>query len=138
MLNLFRTFLAHAKSNRLEPADLRSRVATARNGTPDLRESLFLDLFDDVREEWDSRLREASEVDFEDMLNQATDLVEAGRVAVPLPGRARRRVPGRQPRARKAGEGAGQPPGPLPLRRWRRLAVDLPVRGVRHLGDDAI
>lgn len=84
MLNLFRTFLAHAKSNRLEPADLRSRVAKARNGTPDLRESLFLDLFDDVREEWDSRLREASEVDFEDMLNQATDLVEAGRWRSPF------------------------------------------------------
>ena len=84
MLNLFRTFLAHAKSNRLEPADLRSRVAKARNGTPDLRESLFLDLFDDVREEWDSRLREANEVDFEDMLNQATDLVEAGRWVSPF------------------------------------------------------
>lgn len=84
MLNLFRTFLAHAKSNRLEPADLRSRVAKARNGTPDLRESLFLDLFDDVREEWDSRLREASEVDFEDMLNQATDLVEAGKWLSPF------------------------------------------------------
>ena len=34
-------------------------MSKARNGTPDLRESLFLDLFDDVREEWDSRLREA-------------------------------------------------------------------------------
>jgi DNA helicase-4 len=78
MLTLFRTFLAHAKSNRLESSDLRSRVAKARNGTPDLRESLFLDLFDEVRAEWDRRLHDASEVDFEDMLNHATDLVEAG------------------------------------------------------------
>lgn len=84
MLNIFRTFLAHAKSNRLEPADLRSRVARAKNGTPDLRESLFLDLFDDVRKEWDFRLREANEVDFEDMLNHATDLVEAGRWTSPF------------------------------------------------------
>jgi DNA helicase-4 len=84
MFNLFRTFLAHAKSNRLAPTDLRARVSKARNGTPDLRESLFLDLFDDVRDEWDSRLREDNEVDFEDMLNHATDLVEAGRWASPF------------------------------------------------------
>ena len=84
MFNLFRTFLAHAKSNRLDPDDLRSRVTKARNGTPDLRESLFLDLFDDVREEWDSRLRETNEVDFEDMLNHATDLVEAGKWSSPF------------------------------------------------------
>ncbi|RYB91852.1 DNA helicase UvrD [Nocardioides oleivorans] len=83
MCTLFRTFLAHAKSNRLGAADLRARVTTGRNGTPDLRETLFLDLFDEVRQEWDRRLRDANEVDFEDMLNHATDLVEAGRWTSP-------------------------------------------------------
>ena len=37
-----------------------------------------------VRHEWDRRLREANEVDFEDMLNQATDLVEAGKWVSPF------------------------------------------------------
>lgn len=83
MCNLFRTFLAHAKSNRLEAVDLRARVATGRGGAPDLRETLFLDLFAQIRQEWDRRLREHNEVDFEDMLNHATDLVEAGRWTSP-------------------------------------------------------
>lgn len=83
MFSLFRTFLAHAKSNRLGDADLRARVTTGRNGAADIRETLFLDLFADVRHEWDHRLKEANEVDFEDMLNQATDLVEAGRWTSP-------------------------------------------------------
>lgn len=83
MCNLFRTFLAHAKSNRLTDIDLRARVTTGHNGTPDVRETLFLDLFDAIREEWDRRLAEANEVDFEDMLNHATDLVEAGRWTSP-------------------------------------------------------
>ncbi|WP_141013061.1 UvrD-helicase domain-containing protein [Nocardioides sambongensis] len=83
MCSLFRTFLAHAKSNRLGDSDLRARVAKGRNGAPDLRETLFLNLFDEVRREWDRRLQEANEVDFEDMLNRATDLVEAGRWTSP-------------------------------------------------------
>jgi DNA helicase-4 len=83
MFSLFRTFLSHAKSNRLGDADLRARVTTGRNGAADIRETLFLDLFADVRHEWDRRLKEANEVDFEDMLNQATDLVEAGRWTSP-------------------------------------------------------
>ncbi len=84
MLNLFRTFLSHAKSNRLSNSDLRARVRRGRGGAPDLRESKFLDLFDEVRTEWDRRLRESKEVDFEDMLNHATDLVESGRWESPF------------------------------------------------------
>ncbi|WP_311209493.1 MULTISPECIES: UvrD-helicase domain-containing protein [unclassified Aeromicrobium] len=83
MCTLFRTFLAHAKSNRLSPTDLRARAAVGREG-PGPRESLFLDLFDEIRDEWDRRLRVSNEVDFEDMLNQATDLVEAGRWRSPF------------------------------------------------------
>lgn len=83
MFSLFRAFLSHAKGNRLEAPDLRARVGASRDGTPDHRETLFLDLFDDVRREWDRRLRDANEVDFEDMLNLATDLIEAGRWTSP-------------------------------------------------------
>ncbi|CAN5127105.1 hypothetical protein BH09ACT10_BH09ACT10_00690 [soil metagenome] len=37
-----------------------------------------------MREEWDSRLRKTNEVDFEDMLSHATDLVEAGKWSSPF------------------------------------------------------
>lgn len=84
MLKLFRTFLAHAKSNRLTSSDLQARVAKTRRGAPDPRESLFLDFFDAVRREWDRRLRESNQVDFEDMLNLATDLIEAGEWTSPF------------------------------------------------------
>lgn len=84
MLTLFRTFLSHAKSNRLSDADLRARVRRRRGGAPDLRESQFLDLFADVHAAWDRRLRDDNEVDFEDMLNHATDLIEAGKWETPF------------------------------------------------------
>lgn len=84
MLTLFRTFLTHVKSNRLSPEHLRSRVRLGHGGAPDLRESQFLDLFEQVRDEWDRRLHAANEVDFEDMLNRATDLVESGAWSSPF------------------------------------------------------
>lgn len=79
MLNLFRTFLTHAKSNRVDDQALRARVRRNRFGVPNWRETTFLDLFDAVRAEWDRRLKAANEVDFDDMLNDAIDLIESGR-----------------------------------------------------------
>ena len=78
MLTLFRTFLTHAKSNRLDDAALRSRVQLTPLGTPNWRQSTFLDLFNDIRLEWDRRLHAAGEVDFDDMLSAATDAIESG------------------------------------------------------------
>ncbi len=78
MLNLFRTFLTHAKSNRLDDAALRSRVRRNRAGIPNWRETTFLDLFTLIRTEWDRRLSVAGEVDFDDMLNVAIDAIESG------------------------------------------------------------
>lgn len=79
LLNLFRTFLTHAKSNRLDDRALRARVRRNRRGVPDWRETTFLDIFAMIRTEWDRRLKAANEVDFDDMLNDAIDLIEAGR-----------------------------------------------------------
>ena len=42
-----------------------------------MRASRFVDLFLPVMREWDQRLRQANEVDFEDMINRAADLIEA-------------------------------------------------------------
>lgn len=78
MLTLFRTFLSHAKSNRLDEASLRARMRRTKLGVPVWRERLFLELYLPIREEWDRRLAANGEVDFDDMLNAATDAIEAG------------------------------------------------------------
>jgi len=78
ILTLFRTFLTHAKSNRLDDTALRARVAVTRLGMPNWRQSTFLDLFSSIRAEWDRRLKAAGEVDFDDMLNDAIDAIESG------------------------------------------------------------
>ena len=83
MLNLFRTFLTHAKSNRLDDQALRARVRKNRIGVANWRETTFLDLFAALRTEWDRRLKAANEVDFDDMLNDAIDLIESGRWSSP-------------------------------------------------------
>lgn len=80
MVRLFRTFLAHAKGNRLDDRALRERLGGGASG---LRERTFLELFSAIRAEWDERLRAEGAVDFEDMLNQATDIVESGRWSSP-------------------------------------------------------
>lgn len=73
LLMLLRTFLVHAKSNRLTMSDLRSRVERR-----DARATKFLEMYEIVRDAWDARLRDTETVDFEDMLNLATDIVEQG------------------------------------------------------------
>ena len=79
----FRTFQVHAKSNRLSIDELRQR----RNELPTLglqvRHKIFLDIYEQVSEEWDRRLAAGGYVDFEDMLNQATEHMEAGRWTSP-------------------------------------------------------
>ena len=73
MLTLMRSFMAHAKGNRLTPD-----VLTQRAGRT-LRARLFTRLYGVILAEWDRQLRAAGQIDFEDMLNLATDHVESGR-----------------------------------------------------------
>lgn len=79
LIRTFRTFLTHAKSNRLDDAGLRKRLMTESTGKFKCRHSLFLQLFSTIREAWEQELASAKCIDFEDMLNQATDLIESGR-----------------------------------------------------------
>ncbi len=73
MVALMRSFMTHAKGNRLTPD-----VLTQRAGRT-LRARLFTRLYGVILAEWDRQLRAAGQIDFEDMLNLATDHVESGR-----------------------------------------------------------
>lgn len=77
MVALMRSFMAHAKGNRLTPD-----VLTQRAGRT-LRARLFTRLYGVILAEWDRQLRAAGQIDFEDMLNLATDHVESGRWTSP-------------------------------------------------------
>ena len=78
LIRTFRTFLIHAKSNRLDGGQLRERLG-AWVGTPShFRHGVFLTLFEAIRAAWEAELAQAGVIDFEDMLTQAADHLEAG------------------------------------------------------------
>lgn len=74
----FRTFLTHAKSNRLSMQDLRTRLKQGTAGDFRFRHEMFLRLFEALWQAWDEKLRASGCIDFEDMLNLATDCMESG------------------------------------------------------------
>ena len=80
----FRSFLTHAKSNRLSLAQLRARLDAETAGTFRFRHEMFLRLFEQLRVAWEAKLRASQSIDFEDMLNLATDCVESGRWTSPF------------------------------------------------------
>jgi len=69
LLQLVRTFMVHLKSNRLDPARLDGQGIRAR---------LFLRLVEPILRTWDAELRAKGLIDFEDMINQASDLIRNG------------------------------------------------------------
>jgi DNA helicase-4 len=79
LVRTFRTFLTHAKSNRLSVVDLQQRSASGAAGDFRYRHEMFLRLFEKLRIAWDERLRADKCIDFDDMLNLAADCVEQGR-----------------------------------------------------------
>ena len=78
MVSLMRSFMTHAKGNRLSPDELGQRAGN------ELRARIFTRLYGVIIAEWDRQLRAARQIDFEDMLNLATDHVESGRWASPF------------------------------------------------------
>ncbi len=78
LLRTLRSFLTHAKSNRLPPADLRQRLKEAKADGFRYRHELFLRIFERVQARWEQRLRAEGCIDFDDMLNQAADCIERG------------------------------------------------------------
>ncbi|MBS0343555.1 MAG: UvrD-helicase domain-containing protein, partial [Proteobacteria bacterium] len=80
----FRSFLTHAKSNRLSMSDLRNRLDAGLAGAFRFRHEMFLRLFEQVWVAWEEKLRAGNCIDFEDMLNLATDCVEDGSWSSPF------------------------------------------------------
>lgn len=78
-----RSFITHCKSNRLSQSELRARLDSGVAGSFKFRHTLFLRLAERISEEWEARLKQANCIDFEDMLNLATDCVEQGRWTSP-------------------------------------------------------
>lgn len=75
----FRTFMVHAKSNRLNFDDLRSRLDARAPGPFAFRHRTFLNLYEQLAAAWEAELRQSGNIDFDDMLVMAADLVEQGR-----------------------------------------------------------
>lgn len=78
-----RVFQQHVKSNGLSDAQLDLAVTNqSKEGHP-ARLKLFLSIYRRVSTEWERRLREASCIDFEDMLLLAAEHIESGRFESP-------------------------------------------------------
>ncbi|MCY4003214.1 MAG: UvrD-helicase domain-containing protein [Rhodospirillales bacterium] len=78
---LVATFLQHFKGSRLSFEEVASR-ATARRDRK--RAHAFLAVFRAIFERYEKALASAGEIDFHDMINRATDLVEEGRYRCPF------------------------------------------------------
>ena len=80
LARLIRSFMSHVKSGSLTRADLEARLLTRTPAGARGRAKLFLDLYFQIAVEWDAKLQADSAVDFEDMLLQAADHLDAGQV----------------------------------------------------------
>ncbi|WP_308465640.1 UvrD-helicase domain-containing protein [Rathayibacter soli] len=84
LVQTFRSFLIHAKSNCLSDEQLRERLEqdpAGRNSDGEVRyrDRAFLTLFVAIRRVWEARLAAEEVIDFEDMLNLSAEHLEAGR-----------------------------------------------------------
>lgn len=84
LAGLIRTFQQHVKGGGVTIQELRSR-ATAAPGDANVARLLhFLSIYERVSDEWERRLREGRYIDFDDMLNQASEHIEGGRYQSPF------------------------------------------------------
>ena len=88
---LLATFLQHFKGARVSFAEIAGRAATLRAGR---RAEAFLAVFRPIFERYQETLARSEAIDFHDMINRATDLIEAGRYSSPFGYILVRRVPG--------------------------------------------
>ena len=80
----FRVFQQHVKNNGLTTEALRTNLAVQSHSGHGPRLEMFLSLYERIADEWEQRLRAGGYIDFEDMLVQAANLVEAGRYQSPF------------------------------------------------------
>lgn len=84
LISTFRSFMVHAKSNRLSTDQLLARANEEARDRFRFRHEKFLQLYHVIRQRWEDELLEHSCIDFEDMLNLAADHVEAGSWSSPF------------------------------------------------------
>ncbi len=82
LYSLMRTFLSHWKSTGATEEVLRSRLVDF-SGFERLRAEAFLNVIIPLREIYDRKLRDNNELDFDDMLAQASDALRDGRMRHP-------------------------------------------------------
>ena len=78
---LVATFLQHFKGSRLSLDDIAKRAGAHRDRT---RARAFVAVFRPIFERYQKALAASGEIDFHDMINRATDLVEEGRYRSPF------------------------------------------------------
>jgi DNA helicase-4 len=83
LIGLIRSFMSHVKSNSLTKSDIELRLVTKWAHLKSERTNLFLELFWPIYHEWNQRLQDASALDFEDMLVQASIEIENGAYTSP-------------------------------------------------------
>ena len=81
LTRLVATFLQHFKGSRLSFEDIAKRANAHRDRK---RADAFLVMFRRIFERYEEALAGAGEIDFHDMINRATDLVEEGRYRSPF------------------------------------------------------
>lgn len=79
LIRTFRSFLTHVKSNRLTIETLKKHLETGILGDFQYRHRMFLMLFESIWLAWDNKLKSEQSIDFDDMINLATDLIEQER-----------------------------------------------------------
>ncbi|SKA21140.1 UvrD-helicase domain-containing protein [Novilysobacter spongiicola] len=79
----FRTFQQHVKSNGLSYGDLERRIEQQTKYGFEARLRIYLAIYRKLSDEWERRLRAGGYIDFDDMLTQAADLLDAGRYDSP-------------------------------------------------------
>ncbi|GGB39840.1 hypothetical protein GCM10011380_31690 [Sphingomonas metalli] len=78
LANLMRGFQQHVKGGGTTVADIRRRIEASDDDAHLARSLRFLSLYQRIADEWERRLRDASCIDFDDMLVEAAALIEAG------------------------------------------------------------
>jgi DNA helicase IV len=78
LARLMRTFMTHVKSNGWTRENLAARRTRGRANRNRARTRLFLDVYWQIHDAWETRLTDADSVDFEDMLVRAAEHLERG------------------------------------------------------------
>ncbi len=83
LCRLLRTFMAHVKSSKLDKKQIEQRLKSTHQSLAGSRTSLFLEIYWQVEQAWNQKLREEEYIDFEDMLSLAADHLESGSYTAP-------------------------------------------------------